>query len=204
MLLEPTSVVAKAWDHIERIGRRSRSWEPQRLLVTGAGPIGLLAALMGKQRGLDVHLLDRNNTGAKPALVRDLGATFHTGAVADVAKLDPDIVIECTGAPSVLAEMLARPAPGAILCLLGIGGPHSNRIRHRAFNDTSVLNNRVVFGSVNANRAHYDAAADALRRADKSWLARLISRRVPLARWQEALEHRPDDIKVVIDFALQA
>ena len=60
VLLEPTSVVAKAWDHTERIGERSRSWQPKTLLVTGAGPVGLLAALMGAQRGLDVHVLDHH------------------------------------------------------------------------------------------------------------------------------------------------
>jgi hypothetical protein len=63
-----------------------------------------------------------------------------------------------------------------------------------------VLDNDVIFGSVNANHAHYRMAADALARADKDWLARLISRHVPLSRWQEALQRRPDDIKVVIDF----
>src|SRR5690606_26938007 len=51
VVLEPASVVAKAWDHIERIGARSRAWHPRRVLVTGAGPIGLLAALMARQRG---------------------------------------------------------------------------------------------------------------------------------------------------------
>src|SRR6476646_3741024 len=63
VLLEPASILAKAWDHTERIGRRARVWEPRSLLVTGAGPIGLLAALMGKQRGLDVHVLDHNKGG---------------------------------------------------------------------------------------------------------------------------------------------
>ena len=57
-----------------------------------------------------------------------------------------------------------------------------------------------VFGAVNANRLHYEMAADALARADKDWLGRLITRRVPLDRWSEALERRPGDIKVVIDF----
>jgi glucose 1-dehydrogenase len=57
----------------------------------------------------------------------------------------------------------------------------------------------VVFGSVNANRAHYQAAADALARADRAWLQRLVTRRVPLARWSEALARQPDDVKVVID-----
>src|SRR5215831_18202492 len=60
VLLEPASILAKAWDHTERIGQRAWGWRPKVLLVTGAGPIGLLAALMGMQRGLDVHVLDHN------------------------------------------------------------------------------------------------------------------------------------------------
>jgi hypothetical protein len=64
-----------------------------------------------------------------------------------------------------------------------------------------VLENQVVFGAVNANHMHYEMAADALARADKNWLGRLITRRVPITRFQEALEHRSDDIKVVIEFA---
>jgi glucose 1-dehydrogenase len=70
ILLEPTSIVAKAWDQIERIGRRSPSWRPHSVLVTGAGSIGLLAALIGKQRGLEVHLFDRSPEGPKPKLAR--------------------------------------------------------------------------------------------------------------------------------------
>ena len=69
-------------------------------------------------------------------------------------------------------------------------------------NRRMVLENTVVFGTVNANRAHYEAAAAALARADQGWLRQLITRRVPLARWSEALERRPDDIKVVLDFAV--
>jgi hypothetical protein len=63
------------------------------------------------------------------------------------------------------------------------------------------LANDVVFGSVNANRRHYRDGADALAKADPDWLARLITRRVPLERWKEALENRPDDVKVVVDFS---
>src|SRR5438067_4158486 len=76
VLLEPASVLAKAWEHIERIGRRSR-WAPRRALVTGAGPVGLMAALIGMQRGLEVHVLDHNDDGPKPKLVRELGASYH-------------------------------------------------------------------------------------------------------------------------------
>ena len=65
--MEPTSVVAKAWDHIHRLWRLAEG-APRSVLVTGAGPIGLLAALLGKQRGLDVHVYDRNTTGPKPEI----------------------------------------------------------------------------------------------------------------------------------------
>ena len=82
-LAEPTSVVAKAWEQADRVG--DRAWfEPHTVLVTGAGPIGLLAAMIGRLRGLEVHVLDRVERGAKPALVAELGATYHTGSVADV------------------------------------------------------------------------------------------------------------------------
>jgi glucose 1-dehydrogenase len=70
------------------------------------------------------------------------------------------------------------------------------------FNRRTVLDNDTLFGAVNANRSHYEMAAQALAKADKTWLGRLITRRVPLARWSEALEHRQGDIKTIIDFTV--
>ena len=202
VLLEPTSVVAKAWDHVERIGRRSQAWKAHTLLITGAGPIGLLAALLGKQRGLEVHVLDRAERGIKLELVRELGATYHNGPAGDaLERVRPDIAIECTGAPAVVRDLLGAVAPDGIVCLAGVSAPKAMELDVGALNRTMVLGNQVVFGSVNANRRHYEAAAAALDRADKRWLGRLIARRVPLERFAEALENRPDDIKVVIDFA---
>src|SRR6188474_2746874 len=72
VLLEPTTVVAKAWEQVVTVGQRA-FWEPQTVLVTGAGPIGLLAALVARQHGLDVHVLDRVESGPKPRLARGLG-----------------------------------------------------------------------------------------------------------------------------------
>jgi threonine dehydrogenase-like Zn-dependent dehydrogenase len=201
VLLEPASILAKAWDHAERIGRRSENFSPQTLLVTGAGPIGLLAAMMGAERGLDVHVYDHNKSGAKPRLVRELGGTYHSDA-GGLEDLRPDIVMECTGVPSLIRDLIGRTAPAGIVCLAGISNPGSLLdVDMGALNRTLVLDNDVVFGSVNANRRHYELAAQALKRADKAWLSGLITRRVPLDRWNEALEPRPGDIKVVIDFA---
>jgi threonine dehydrogenase-like Zn-dependent dehydrogenase len=198
VLLEPASVVAKAWDHVERIGARSKAWQPRVALITGAGPVGLLAALLARQRGLTVHVLDRTTDGPKPGLVRDLGATYHTG---DLGELCPDVVIECTGAGAVVLDVMRRTAPQGIVCLAGVSsGGHKLNFDVGDLNRTMVLENDLVFGSVNANRRHYDAAAEALAKADKNWLARLITRRVPLSDWREAFQTRADDVKVAVDF----
>jgi glucose 1-dehydrogenase len=200
VLTEPASILAKAWEQIERIGGRACSAH-RRALVTGAGPIGLLAALMGVQRGLEVHVLDRAEKGLKPELVRDLGAGYHTGAVEQICeRIEPDIIVECTGAAQLVIDAMQHNAPGAVVCLTGVAARRSLSIDVGALNNEVVLENDVVFGSVNANRRHFEQAGEALRAADRSWLERLITRRVPLERWQEALEKEQDDIKTVIEF----
>ena len=197
VLLEPTSVVAKAWDKVDKISARS-AWDPHRALVTGAGPIGLLAALIGRQRGLEVTVLDRVTDGPKPGMVRDLGATY-VNSVDDLAA-PPDIIIEATGIGQVVFDVIGRAAPDAIVCLTGISsGTREVGIETDAVNKSMVLSNEVVFGSVNAGLANYGQAADALRKADNGWLAQLITRTVPMAQWPKALQREPNDIKVVVD-----
>jgi threonine dehydrogenase-like Zn-dependent dehydrogenase len=198
VLMEPTSIVAKAWDHVMRIGGRAKFWKPKTALITGAGPVGLLAAMIAQQHGLDVHVLDRAKDGIKPKLVKGLGATYHVG---DLGKLKADVVMECTGAVPVIADAMHRAAASGVVCLAGVShGSEPVTFDMGQFNRTAVLENDVVFGSVNANRHHYDLAAQALGKADQSWLRQLITRRVPLEKWREAFENRPDDIKVVVDF----
>ena len=119
VLLEPTTVVAKAWEHIVSIGRRT-FWDPQTVLVVGAGPIGLLGALIAVQHGVEVHVLDRVESGPKPALVKELGATYHTGSITDMG-LRPDIVLECTGVIGLVQQSIAAVSPGGIVCLTGVG-----------------------------------------------------------------------------------
>ena len=200
VLLEPTTVVTKAWEQVVAVGQRS-FWEPRTVLVTGAGPIGLLAALLGKQRGLEVHVLDRVETGPKPELVRALGATYHSGSVVDVG-FDPDVIVECTGVGQVIAESIRTVGAGGIVCLTGVGS--GGRTMGLGIADVAanvVLRNNVIVGSVNANKRHWYKAGEALARADRTWLARLLSRREPPERFAQALERSPDDIKVVVQFS---
>lgn len=197
VLMEPTTIVAKAWEHLERIGHRA-AWSPRRVLVTGAGPVGLLAALLGVQRGYDVRVLDRVSSGPKPELVAELGASYHTD-LHDV-DADADIVIECTGAGSLVLDVMQRNGHNAVICLTGVSPQgRSIEVDVGGLNRGLVLQNDVVFGSVNANRRHYEQAAEALGKADRGWLERLITRRVPLADFPTALAPDDDDVKVVLD-----
>jgi glucose 1-dehydrogenase len=198
VLLEPASVVAKAWALAAAVGRRA-ALEPRTALVTGAGPIGLLAALLARQRGLDVHVMDRVAEGPKPEIVAALPATYHTSL--DALGFEPDVVLECTGAGPVIARGLEVVAAGGVVGLLGVGaaGPAS-RLSAAEVGSRLVERNNAVVGSVNANKRHWEAAARALARADLSWLARLVTRRERPADFARALGRTPDDVKVVVQF----
>jgi threonine dehydrogenase-like Zn-dependent dehydrogenase len=200
VLTEPTSVVAKAWEQVDRIGERA--WfEPRSVLVTGAGPIGLLAALIGVQRGLDVHVLDRLTDGPKPDLVRDLGATYHHSSVEDVARhLRPDVVIEATGVGQLVFDAIASTGSYGIVCLTGVSsGGRSLQVDVGKLNRDVVLENDAVVGSVNANLRHYELAATALAHAEPQWLRRVVTTTVPLDEAPKAFDRPPGaDVKVVI------
>jgi threonine dehydrogenase-like Zn-dependent dehydrogenase len=199
VLLEPTTVVTKAWEQVQAVGQRA-FWEPGKVLVTGAGPIGLLAALVCVQHGLDVHVLDRAVSGPKPELVRALGATYHTGRARDVGFL-PDVIVECTGVGEVIGDCLRAASAGGVVCLTGVGSGGRTTGFTADVAATMVLQNNVVVGSVNANKRHWYKAAQVLARADRAWLGRLITRRERPEAFMQALQRQPGDIKVVIQFA---
>jgi threonine dehydrogenase-like Zn-dependent dehydrogenase len=200
VLLEPMTVVAKAWELIGAMRARA-FWQPGRILVTGAGPIGMLAALIGVQWRFDVTVLDRATGGVKPEMVRELGADFYNGPLAELG-FQPDAVIECTGAGSVIIDAVANVAPGGVVCLTGVGsGGIASGLSVADVGRTLVLQNNVILGTVNANRRHFYRAAEALAAADRAWLARLITRREPPENIAAALKREPTDIKVVLDFS---
>ncbi|MFP5312763.1 MAG: theronine dehydrogenase, partial [Actinomycetes bacterium] len=156
-------------------------------------------ALLGVQQGLDVHVFDIVTDGPKPDLVRDLGATYHSEPLPE-SGIKPNILVECTGITPVVLDAFQCRAQDALTCLTGVSGTgKQTKVDVGAINREEVLMNGVVFGSVNANRRHYDAGAKALAAADRAWLRRLISRRLPVGSYAEAFNHQPDDVKVVLD-----
>jgi threonine dehydrogenase-like Zn-dependent dehydrogenase len=200
VLLEPTTVVTKAWEQVLAVGQRA-FWEPRTVLVTGAGPIGLLAALVGRQHAFDVHVLDRVEAGLKPELVRALGATYHSGTVAGVG-FQPDVIVECTGVGQVIVDSIRSAAARGVVCLTGVGsGGQTTSLPTADVAAEMVLKNNVVIGSVNANKRHWYKATQALAQADRTWLARLITRREPPEAFMRSLQRQPDDVKVVVQFS---
>ena len=199
VLLEPTTVIIKALEQVLAVGQRA-FWEPKTVLITGAGPIGLLAAGVVSLGGYEIHVLDRVKTGLKPDLVHALGATYHSGSVLEIG-FEPDIIVECTGVGAVIAESVQKVGAGGVVCLTGVG---TGGIAPRATADyaaAAVLKNNVIVGSVNANKRHWYKANDRLGRLDRKWLSRLITRVEKPENFHQALERKADDIKVVIQFS---
>lgn len=198
ILVEPASIVAKAWSQIRRIGAE-RQIAPARVLIMGAGPVGLLAALFGVEQGLDVHVFDQIDDGIKPRLVRNLGATYHTDKIAGVPQ--PDVIIDCTGAATLIVEAVSVVAANGIVCLAGLStGQPAVTVPSEIFGSEMVLKNKVLFGTVNANRTHYESAIRVLEAADQNWLQLLITRQVPLSCWPSAFERQQNDVKTILCF----
>lgn len=202
VLAEPTSVLCKAWEQIERIAARSPRGE-ERVLVLGAGPIGLLAALLSVRRGHETHVFDQTDAGLKPDLARALGAVYHPGGGSglDAVTVRPSIVIDCTGAAALALGAVEHAGPHMIVCLIGLPGhgPEPLGFDPTTLVRTLVRRNGVLFGTVNAGRRHFEAASAALAETDPAWLEALITRRVALSSWADALRPRVDDVKVVVD-----
>lgn len=196
VLVEPASVVAKAWRRIDDAAAIN-CLEVGTVLVTGAGPIGLLGAMLAAQRGLDVHVLDRAQWGPKPGLVEGLGARYHVDPATCPAV---DAVLECTGAAALVMAVMTKTEPNGIVCLTGVSEDTVVEVDAGVVNRELVLENDVVLGSVNAALPDYEDAVTALAAAPPEWLDAAITRRVPLDRWREAYERRDGDVKTVLWF----
>ena len=86
------------------------------------------------------------------------------------------------------------------MCLIGISSrQRSLPVNMNRVSASMVLENSVIFGTVSSARRHYEQAVEALSGADPAWLSGLISRRVPLSSWPQALTRQPSDVKVAVD-----
>ena len=198
MLLEPLTVVEKGLNRACRLQRRLR-WRPRRVLVLGAGPIGLLGAALTRALGLETTLwsrrigdsrrawLDRIGAGAVPSARRPW-RSWRRGSGA------PDLVLECPGAPPVIRDALLSLGANGVLCLLGVSaGEGPVEVPVARWNLQAVLGNQVVFGCVNAHRRDFEAGARHMAGWARRWpglLEALVTRQVPPEHFEAAVARR--------------
>jgi len=188
VLVEPAADCVRALRHAEAIGSRLPR-ETRRALVTGAGTIGTLVTYLLRLDGVDVVTASREQS--RP-IVEASGAEYVSTAESDIAGLGPfDLVVECAGDAYLTAAALGLLDLSGIACVLGIDGREQTvPVDGRTLGVDFVLENRVLFGSVNARRSDWDdavASLDAIRLRWPDALEQLIALRVPLDRFEEAL-----------------
>jgi threonine dehydrogenase-like Zn-dependent dehydrogenase len=211
VLMEPLTVVEKGVLQAEAIQRRM-TWTPGEAVVTGAGPIGLMATLLLRSKGYAVFTLDIvDRDSLRAQLVEACGATYVKGDEEPLLDLAQrvggiDLIVEATGVPQLVFDAIDAVGPNGVVCLTGVSaGARTLQIPADKLNLEMVLENKLVFGTVNANRQHYAAAAADLAVFAERWpglCERMITRRVPVDDFAQALEPRAGvDVKTTITFA---
>jgi glucose 1-dehydrogenase len=199
VLAEPTSICERALRHARTIGGR-QPWQLERALVIGAGAIGLLTTYLLRLADVEVW-----TASLEPAndLVEQSGARYvstHDTELSELGKFD--LVIEAAGDAQLMAQTLGLLRRSGVACLLGID-PRDQAVEldGPVLGVDTILENRVLFGSVNARRQDWVAAVDDLDRARERWpeaLEQLVTLRVPLDRFTEAFEHRGGKATLVL------
>ncbi len=214
VLLEPTSVVEKAIFQAYKIQERLE-WLPRRALVCGAGPIGLLATLVLRDKGLEVYTVAHSKGGpdnAKAGVVERCGAKYLSSQDTPVEELGKklgsiDLIVEATGNSEVAFKALASLGVNGVMALTSVSGGHNSiPLDTNLLNLQMVLGNQVVFGSVNANRHYFELGVESWGNIEGKWpglLAALISRKLPMEEYKQALSKDRDGIKTVLQITTE-
>jgi threonine dehydrogenase-like Zn-dependent dehydrogenase len=198
VLAEPTSICARGLRHARTIGGR-QPWTPGRALVIGPGAIGMLATYLLRLDGVATWTAGRSRGGEKAALVAAAGATYVSTEETPLDELRAetggfDLVVEAAGDAQLMLDALGLLRRNGVACLLGIDGRRRRvEIDGHVLGVDAILENRVLFGSVNAHRTDWHAAVAALDAARARWpgaLERFVGLRVPLDRYADAFGFR--------------
>jgi glucose 1-dehydrogenase len=199
VLAEPTSICARAVRHVHAIGGR-QPWQLRRALVTGAGAVGLLTTMLLRLQGVEVWVASLEPSSE---IAEGLGAHYvriDDGPLSELGAFD--LVIEAAGNAQLMADALGLLRRSGVACLLGIDGREQTvAMQGRVIGLDTVLENRVLFGSVNAHRQDWQAGVEQLDRARERFpgaLEQLVALRVPLDRFEEAFAFRGGKATLVI------
>ncbi len=209
VLLEPLSFIEKGVEQALRFQQRL-AWEPRRAVVLGAGPVGLLAGLLLRLRGFEVTVASRGPADSAAArLAVDAGMRYVSTRQTAVERLPAetggiDLVFEATGAAAMIGPAMSILAIDGVAILGSVtGGQETVPFDIATWNREMVLGNRALFGTVNAGRRHFEAGVRDLEAAQArfpGWLARMITRRLPMEEVKQAFERDRSQIKSVLRF----
>ena len=204
VLLEPMSVAEKAVLQSFKIQERM-VWQPEKALVLGAGPLGLLTVFLLRIKGLDVTAVaTRPQDSLKARLVEKVGGHYVNSNEKPVNSLGKfDLILEETGVASLALQAQGLLNPNGVLCLLGIyGSSQSTQDIGQLYKDI-VLGNKITLGSVNANIRYFVQGLKDFQSIEKQFpgvLQALFTKTVPPERFADAYNPTRDEIKSIIDF----
>ncbi len=195
VLAEPASICARGIRHARAVGAR-QPWAPRRVLVLGAGTIGVLTTCFLRLDGLEVWTVGRGDReGAGARLADAFGARYVPAGETSPAELAAreggfDLLVEAAGDAQLMLDALGLLGRNGVACLLGLDGrPGSVRLDGSVIGVDVVLQNRALIGSVNAHRRDWEDAVGRLDAARRRWpdaLEAIVGLRAPLHRFEDA------------------
>lgn len=199
VLAEPASICERALRHARTIGGR-QPWQLERALVLGAGAIGVMTTFLLRLADVEVWTASLEETNE---LVEQSGAHYVSTNGTEISELGSfDLVVEAAGNAQLMAQSLGLLRRSGVACLLGIDPRRQTvEIEGHVLGVDAILENRVLFGSVNAHRQDWLTAVEDLDRARERWpeaLERFVTLRVPLDHFQEAFDHRGGKATLVL------
>jgi threonine dehydrogenase-like Zn-dependent dehydrogenase len=190
VLLEPLSIIEKGLKQAEDIQRRLDIWQPKTAAVLGTGNVGLLTILALRLRGFEVHGfgLQESEGYLNAELCFDIGATYDSTkqfSVTDSVEKygEYDLIFECTGYSPIIFEAMETLNENGILILASVtgGDRKTDGVESDKINQEFVLGNRVMVGTVNANREHFEMGVKDIALAEamySGWLSRMMTHKI--------------------------
>jgi threonine dehydrogenase-like Zn-dependent dehydrogenase len=221
VLVEPLTIAEKALIQLGQVQQRL-PWacpvEPGQpptachtALVLGAGPVALLGALALRVAGFAVYVYSREAApDPRAQLLGTIGAHYVSSENESVAALAKrlggvDVVYEATGAAGIAFETLQTLGPNAVFIFTGVPGRKSPiELDAGTVMKKLVLENQIVFGTVNAGRDAFEAAIRDLGVFEQRWpgiTGKLITGRFPMEQAPELLAGAGGGIKSVLTIA---
>ena len=205
VLLEPLSIAEKAVSQSLKIQQRME-WQPKRAFIVGAGPLGLLATMILRLKGLKVHVAaTREKESLKAKIVRSVGGKYINVRETPIETLEQkfDIVIEASGRVEPALEALHLLSSNSVMCFLGVYREKKACQEFGKVLTNMVLGNRLMFGSVSSNKKHFEVGMKdmlEIRSQYRNVLGRLITKRLYLTDFEQALRPEREDIKIIVCF----